>query len=310
MQVYSDAVYFQRCFGLTRMSDLSLTRYIQAIKTHFPDLKVRSTAFLSEGWANRLFLVNDALVFRFPKDATSEQHLLREIRLLPLLAPSLPLAVPHYTYIAPPSDVYPYVFVGYPFIPGVPLQTTSEATRNADWWRPPVGAFLTALHGISTDTVVTAGLDGYPTAGAQRAARVAKHARYADVVFPLLTSAQQHAIAEYLQTVLDDERMLSFTPVILHQDFGFQNLLVDVAAQQVTGVIDWGSCTVGDPALDVPREVEPYYAGVIDPGWDFRREYYGRTGAFEDLLYLCTHAQRDAARIAHYAEVIGQHWPP
>lgn len=292
------------------MPDLLLARYTQAITAHFPDLPVRSIAFLSEGWGNRLCLVNDAVVFRFPKDADNEQHLLREMRLLPLLAPLLPLAIPHYTFIAPPSDVYPYTFVGYPFIPGVALQATSEATRNAIWWRPAVGAFLTALHAIPLDTVAAVGLAGYRTAEAWYEARIAKHQQYVQVVFPLLSPSHQCAVAQYLQTVLDDERMLSFTPVIVHQDFGFHNVLVDVAVQQVTGVVDFGSCTIGDPALDVPAEVAPYYSGVIDAGWHFRREYYGRTAVLEDLLYLCTRAQRDGAQIAHYVQAIAQRWPP
>jgi aminoglycoside phosphotransferase (APT) family kinase protein len=255
--------------------------------------------------------VNETLVFRFPKDSDSEQQLLREIRLLPILAPSLPLAIPQYTYIAPASTFFPHTFVGYPLITGISLHQAPEATRRASWWRTAVGAFLTALHRIPVDAIAEVGLTGYSTAIAWRDACQSAHERYRRWVFPLLAPTQQHAINDYLRTVLADARMLSFTPVILHQDFGFHNLLVDVDLQLVTGVIDFGSCTVGDPALDVPSEVESHYGGVIDRGWHYRQDYYRRTAAFEDSAYLCTRTERDvSAMVARKVEAIAQIWPP
>ena len=77
-------------------------------------------------------------------------------------------------------------------------------------------------------------------------------------------------------------------PVVIHQDFDLHNLLMDLECQQVTGVIDFGTLSIGDPAVDVSSVLEPYYEGIIDAGWGFRRAYYRRTGALEDLLYVCT----------------------
>ena len=91
-----------------------------------------------------------------------------------------------------------------------------------------------------------------------------------------------------LEKAIDDERMVSFSPVVLHQDFDFHNFLVDLEKQQITGVLDFGSISIGDPAVDISSEVRPYYGGKIDVGWDFRRNYYQRTGALEDLLYIRT----------------------
>jgi aminoglycoside 2''-phosphotransferase len=170
---------------------------------------------------------------------------------------------------------------------------------------------LTALHRVPVDAVAEVELDGYSTATAWRDACQSAHNRYRQWAYPFLTPAQQHAVDHYLSTVLADSRMLSFTPVILHQDFGFHNLLVDLDRQLVTGVIDFGSCTVGDPALDVPSEVESHYGGVIDRGWRYRQDYYRRTAAFEDLAYLCTRTERDvSAMVARKVEAIAQEWPP
>ena len=92
---------------------------------------------------------------------------------------------------------------------------------------------------------------------------------------------------------------MAFSPVVLHQDFGFHNVLVDVEKAQITGVLDFGSASIGDPAVDVSPELKAFYRGTIDAGWEFRRDYYWRTGALEDLLYIqtCEHAIPDQAAV-------------
>ncbi len=270
------------------MTESSVTLYLHAIASHFPDLEIHSIAYFKEGWGNRLILVNEAWVFRFPLDAHGEQQLLKEIRLLPLLAPDLPLPIPSYAYVAPVNAAYPYSFAGYRLIPGISMQQASDEVRRENWWRPAVGAFLTALHSIPVDRVAASGVTEYRTPQAWRDALAAKHGPYRRFVFPLLAPPQQAAIDEYLSAAIQDERMTSFVPVVLHQDFGYHNFLVDLEARRVTGVIDFGNCAIGDPVPDVSPEILPYYNGLIDPGWDFRRAYYRRTSELEDLLYLYT----------------------
>jgi len=267
---------------------MTLEFYQHAISAHFPDLCIHSIAFYKEGWGNRLCLVNGAIVFRFPVDPHGAHQLEREIRLLPILAPELPLPIPTYQYVAPASDAYPYPFVGYPLIPGASYPQPPVTLREAIWWRPAVGDFLTALHRIPIQKVVATGIEGYETSHAWRDALAQKHGPYEQHIFPLISAGLRQNIRRYLREAIRDERMMSFSPVVIHQDFDFYNILVDLDAQQVTGIVDFGMCSIGDPVVDVSQEIRPYYRGEVDPGWDFRRDYYRRTSALEDLLYLCT----------------------
>lgn len=270
------------------MPELNLEQSKKAILAQFPDLPITSISFLGEGWANRLCLVNQTLIFRFPLDGNSEKLLLQEIRLLPILSPELPLPIPDYEYISLDSEEYPFSFAGYAKIPGESIQHPSTALRQAIWWRQQAGVFLTTLHRIPINKVTEVGLEGYQTAQAWQDARVAKHKLYERYVFPLLPAAQRQVISSSLEKAVYDERMVAFSPVVLHQDFGFHNFLVDLEKQQIMGVIDFGSISIGDPAVDVSPAIQPYYDGTIDAGWDFRRDYYQRTSALEDLLYICT----------------------
>jgi aminoglycoside phosphotransferase (APT) family kinase protein len=130
------------------MTEIALVQFKQAILAHYPDLRIESISFLGEGWANQLCLVNKTLIFRFPLDSNSERQLLREIRLLPVLSPELPLPIPEYNYIVLSSEKYPFAFVGYERIPGESIPQPSHTLRQATWWRAQAGVFLTALHRI------------------------------------------------------------------------------------------------------------------------------------------------------------------
>lgn len=270
------------------MPELNLEQFKKAILAQFPDLPITSISFLREGGANQVCLVNQTLIFRFPLDGSSEKQLLQEIRLLPILISELPLPIPDYEYISLASEEYPFAFVGYVQIPGESIHHPSTALRQAIWWRQQAGAFLTALHRIPINKVTEVGLEDYQTPQAWRDARVEKHELYERYVFSLLPATQRQVIPSLLEKAVYDERMVAFSPVVLHQDFDFHNFLVDLENQQITGVIDFGSISIGDPATDVSSEIQPYYGGIIDAGWNFRRDYYQRTAALEDLLYICT----------------------
>jgi aminoglycoside phosphotransferase (APT) family kinase protein len=271
------------------MKNLSLQQYKQAIIAEFPEFNISSIALLGHGWANQVCLVNEEYVFRFPFDANSEKQLLREIRILPILSPKLPIATPAYQFISLSSSQYPYSFVGYERIPGESIPHPSVSLRKTIWWRSQAGDFLTTLHRIPIDGKIAKLIDGYRTAQEWKDARLRKHALYEQYIFPLLPSKLCGEISANLDQAIHDDRMVSFTPVILHQDFGFHNFLVDLEKKKITGVIDFGNITIGDPVVDISYAIKPHYKGFIDPGWDFRCDYYQRTGALEDLLYLCAY---------------------
>ncbi len=74
--------------------------YRAAIAAAFPALPIRTMRFLAAGWDSTVWEVNGDLVFRFPKRAEVAEWLLREIALLPALAPVLPVPVPRFDYVA------------------------------------------------------------------------------------------------------------------------------------------------------------------------------------------------------------------
>lgn len=286
------------------MNDQSL---LNALHANFPDLRIDTFAPLHEGWGNRTFLVNDQLVFRFPKYEQAANNLIRERRLLDELAPTVPLSIPCYTYHGQPTSHYPFAFGGYAFIPGTPLSQCSPDVQEATWWQPQLGAFLTALHRFPAQRaqhLLQHTL--YPTAQAWQEAIVDLCARIRAQIFPLLAQKQRTALDTYFESILQDGSVFAFTPVLIHQDFYFQNILVDVTTETVTGVLDWSNCTIGDPAEDVWIPLQ-YYDGVVDRGWDKRREFAVRTGPFPDMLYMLEQGRTD--NLAPMLRWVDELWP-
>jgi aminoglycoside 2''-phosphotransferase len=71
-------------------------------------LSVQSAHFLGEGWNSRAYLVNNELVFRFPKRPEHWEELKREVKFLAFAADFLPLTVPRYTHVATDSPAAAY----------------------------------------------------------------------------------------------------------------------------------------------------------------------------------------------------------
>src|SRR5215468_8466478 len=81
-------------------------------------LSVQSAHFLGEGWNSRAYLVNNELVYRFPKRPGHWEELEREVKCLAFAADFLPLAVPRYAHVAPDSPAAAYGYAVYRYLQG------------------------------------------------------------------------------------------------------------------------------------------------------------------------------------------------
>jgi len=258
-------------------------RYLAAIAEGFPNLAVDTLEYLSEGKDSVACLVNRHLLFRFPKQELAEQKLLMEIRLLPELAPTLPLAIPRFTYISrTPTASYPRAFAGYDLLDSTSLHAYAPQIWDATWWQPFIGDFVTALHRFPVGRAAQLGVPMYTTR-TWRAHYQALYAAVHEKVYPLITPNQQLSIGRYFDAFLDDPRHSAFAPVLVHGDLHARHFLLDVETRRVTGIIDFGECRIGDPAIDVRDAWLPYYGGVVDQTWQERRDFYHRLSALAQV---------------------------
>jgi aminoglycoside phosphotransferase (APT) family kinase protein len=199
------------------------------------------------GWDNRVTLVDGRWVHRTPRFPDREAQLRREAELLPWLAPRLPLPVPALEVVAES----PFT-VRHAYLPGGPCPGTSPAQGTA------IGEFLRVLHDVDPAEAVR---HGARDADATHAELMETLDRMRGEVLPLLPVGLRDAGRD----LLDRTTAPPHRPSVVHADLGPEH--IRVVGERVGGVIDWGDCCIGDPALDLAwttlGAAPPFAAAVV-----------------------------------------------
>jgi aminoglycoside phosphotransferase (APT) family kinase protein len=204
-----------------------------------PDLADLPVEFLANGWDNELYRIGDRLVARLPRRALAAEIIKNEQRWLPGLAPRLPLPIPYPERTGVPACGYPYSWSVVPYLPGVPAAHASFDPAGA---AAAVGGFLGALHAPAPADAPANRSRGVPLAG--RAGTFAANLTLLGGQDRFDRDAVRHAWDAALAAPGYDG-----PPVWLHGDLHPANILVSDG--QVSGVIDFGDITAGDPATDL-----------------------------------------------------------
>jgi aminoglycoside phosphotransferase (APT) family kinase protein len=239
----------------------------QLIAAQFAPLPERSLEFLGEGWDYAAFLVDETLVFRFPRRTVVVAGTEREIATLPFLAPRLPVAIPNPVHVGRPSSDFPWPFYGASYLPGAEPDSSLPEDVRAGLARP-LAQSLRALHEPAISSAVGDTLPVDPMGRADMAVRVPR------------TRETLAAIADLWEPPAELDELLARavelpTPepsAVCHGDLHFRQLLVE--GEVLTGVVDWVDLCRGDPAMDIslvygflpPRAREEFFVeyGEID----------------------------------------------
>lgn len=194
-----------------------------------------------DGWDNRTYRLGDAMTVRLPTAAGYVPAVAKENEWLPLLAPSLPVAVPPVLGMGVPGEGYPFPWSVRRWLPGA----TAAPERIGDPVRfaTAVGEFLLALQGCDPA--------GGPPAGPHSWYRGASPAHYGDETLRCLSRLDGQVDTARAAAVWDAAVAAEWhgEPVWFHGDIASGNLLVD--GGELSAVIDFGTSGVGDPACDL-----------------------------------------------------------
>ena len=218
------------------------------VEEQFPALAPARVRPLAVGWDNTAYVVNDDLVFRFPRRTIAVSLLDTEARLLPALARRLPVAVPAPTFRGAPSPDFPWPFLGHRLVPG---RTACAAALDEDArvaLAPALGRLLAALHAFPVEEAANLG------APPDQIGRL-EVARLRPVASAALSDLAARGLIDdpaplfaVLGGVPDDVPVWAST--VVHGDLYARHLLVD-GEGRLAGVIDWGDVHIGDPAVDL-----------------------------------------------------------
>lgn len=216
--------------------DITLVRAL--LEEQHPDLAGLSLVEAGEGWDNRTFRLGKDLAVRLPRRAVSAPLIEREQRWLPILAHHLPLAVPNIVRMGRPGRGFPWSWSVTRWLSG---ETALVSPRlDEQLAASDLARFLRALHRPAPHDAPRNSWRGVPL----------------DARDPLL---REHLAAiegrvNHPAVLETWERLRAATPwtgaaMWIHGDLHPGNLLVRDG--RLSGVLDFGDLTAGDPATDL-----------------------------------------------------------
>jgi aminoglycoside phosphotransferase (APT) family kinase protein len=191
----------------------------------------------STGTVNAIFRLGEELYARLPLLAAWEGSLANEERVLPRLAPYLPLDAPQVVHQGRPGAGYPLRWAVYRWIPGEPYAdclVEDERTAARD-----LAVFVRALRAVP--------LDGSEVRAGRRPLReldASTRENLAALGAPFELGAVEAAWERALDAPAWDG-----VPTWIHADLLRPNLLV--RAGRLAAVLDFGGTGAGDPATDL-----------------------------------------------------------
>jgi len=216
-------------------TDADLVRaLLQSQHPQWADLPIARVP--SAGTDNAIYRLGDHLAARLPRIHWAVDNVAKEQRWLPALAPHLPIAVPLPVAAGVPEAAFPYPWGVVQWLPG-DMATLELLDDPVDAARE-LAAFVRALRALDAT-----GGPPHPRGLPVRLGDAALRTNIGDLRGEVDGDAVLGAWERVLAAPDYDG-----PPVWFHGDLSYLNLLVRVG--RLSSVIDWGTCGVGDPAID------------------------------------------------------------
>ncbi len=233
--------------------------FTKRINQGYPELKINEVDVIDHGQNNDVLVINDALVFRFPKYMKAFQKLRKETSILVFLKNRLPLPIPSPNYYSFERLEAGWVFTGYKKIQGYPLWTKdfcgiSDPCTIKELASQLTG-FLTELHSLPVEDVKKI-ISENPISISEEVAGL--YERIQQKLYRYMRDDAKNEVTLLFEGFLKDEANLKFEPSLIHGDFGASNILWDAEERKISGIIDFGEACIGDPAYDFAGLLSSY----------------------------------------------------
>jgi aminoglycoside 2''-phosphotransferase len=265
--------------------------FVKTIASACQAIPIRAVRLLThDGEFNDILVVNEELIFRFPRRTENIPAFLREMKLLAKLRPVLPLPIPAPIFDSGTTTELGKVFMGYRLIPGQPLnpEGLERAGRESllQTLAMQLAAFLTALHRLTPEAL---GLDlpilYMPTWTQTFFEEVRKN------LFFYMREDACKTVTDTFETYFRQGDLQKYSPCLVHGDFGGSNILFD--GRQVSGVLDFAGACTSDPALDIASVSvygEEFFVRIcrffpVDETMLRRAKFYRSLFALEEAMY-------------------------
>ncbi len=195
-----------------------------------------------EGWDSEVFLVNDRVLFTFPKRKEVLEPFVRGLELLPILAAELPVRVPEIQFIGRATAEFPYPFAGYPLIFGVPALEMTPPRSTWPRLASELGRMLTRLHSLRPQDMP----QGLPDHGDS----LEQEAFPEHLADALRRALKEDRIEPFLACEAEPPASYEGPRVVTHGDLFDYHVILTPDGDEIAGIIDWFDAGTWDPMAD------------------------------------------------------------
>jgi aminoglycoside 2''-phosphotransferase len=264
--------------------------FVKRIRQVYPDIEPLDVQIIhGQSPVEDAVLLDDELVFRFPRTEADIEPLRREVASLRSLQGRLPLPVPSPEY----ASLEPgQAFIGFRRMPGVQLsmRLRQDTLPGHVFERIVIqmANFMHALHEVPLDALEIE----IPTAETRTAV-----AGFAEDVRTELAPAMRPDAADWVDRLfkpfLANPDNFAFKPVVRHGSLTGNNIFIDPHTGAVTGVTGFSTLALGDPAVDVAglgTISEAFFSELYRVDQDeigrllWRAQFYKSTFALQEAL--------------------------
>lgn len=267
--------------------------YIDVIREKYPNITIREYEKNTIGQKNDVIMINNKLVFRFPKYKDGIKKLKIETEVLKMLNNHRALNIPNPIYNNFEKHEIGKFFSGYRMIPGKPLwRDTFLNIEDKQIIANQLANFLKEFHNILTDEVKELDIpvcDSY-----QKWKDFSNEIK--GKLFRFMREDAKLQFENHFKVFLSKEENFDFETTLVHGDFGPSNILYDEETKRVSGIIDFGEVRYDDPAIDFASMIGPFGYGEafirrfhnVYKGIDQlieRAKFYASTFALQEALF-------------------------
>ncbi len=277
---------------------------LEHIQQAFPLLRLDDVVEDQDGLVHEVLIVNRERVFRFPRGEWGRRSIDQELKVLKLLIDRVPVDIPC-------VDYRDEVMVSYRYLDGRPLTAAGwdqmeEETRQVIAHQ--LAGFLEVMHETPA-AVLNHGEIGRSETVRSRQEWQALYENTRETMFPYLMATARDWVESLFAPMLTDPEFLAYEAALMNGDIGTYHLLFDESRGRLSGILDFGTAGLGDPAADLAcllfqygerlvRRVAEHYpaaAGMID-----RARFWAQTLELEWAmkgLAIARAQERPGARI-------------
>lgn len=223
-------------------ADIDAQLVAKLLAGQFPQWAGRVPRAVRESGTDHVtFRAGDDLAVRLPRNAYNAGQSERDLRLLPRLAPYLPLAVPEPLAIGEPGHGYPYTWGVYRWLEGAQVTAELAADRRA---AADLAGFIRTLRSLDPAGAPRPSEEIY-SRGRPLAPRDAAMREAIDQLREDFDPVQLTELWESCLSAAD----WTDAPALIHSDLMRGNILAHEG--RLSAVIDFGGLRAGDPAGDL-----------------------------------------------------------